>query len=59
MEMNNSLLLVALVLFTPVGRAFALVTLPWQMYLAGLGLVLVPVLMMELSKAFGLIKHQH
>ena len=54
-----SVLLVALVLFTPVGRAFALVTLPWRMYLAGLGLALVPVLMMELSKAFGLIKHQH
>lgn len=54
-----SLLLVALVLFTPVGRAFGLIVLPWQMYLAGLGLTLVPVLMMELSKACGLIKHQH
>ena len=53
-----SVLLVALVLFTPVGRVFELVALSWPMYLAGLGLALVPVLMMELSKAFGLIKHQ-
>lgn len=54
-----SLLLVALVLFTPVGIAFGLVILPWQMYLLGLGLIFVPVLLMELSKACGLIKHQH
>lgn len=54
-----SVLLVALVLFTPVGIAFGLVMLPWQMYLLGLGLILVPVLVMEFSKAFGLIKHQH
>lgn len=54
-----SVLLVALVLFTPVGIAFGLVILPWQMYLLGLGLIFVPVLLMELSKACGLIKHQH
>ena len=54
-----SVLLVALVLFTPLGIAFGLVILPWQMYLLGLGLILVPVLLMELSKACGLIKHQH
>ena len=54
-----SLVLVALVLFTPVGVAFGLVTLPWKMYLLGLCLALVPVVVMELSKAFGLIKHQH
>lgn len=54
-----SLLLVALVLFTPVGVAFELARLPWTMYLVGLGLSLVPVLVMELSKAFGLIKHAH
>ena len=54
-----SILLVALVLFTPVGIAFGLVILPWQMYLLGLGLIFVPVLLMELSKACGLIKHQH
>lgn len=54
-----SLLLVALVLFTPVGIAFGMVTLSWELYLLGLGLSLVPVVVMEFSKAFGLIKHQH
>ena len=54
-----SLVLVCLVLFTPVGIAFGLVTLPWELYLLGLGLILVPVLVMEISKACGLIKHQH
>ena len=54
-----SFLLVALVLFTPVRTAFGLVVLPGQSYLLGLGLSLVPVVVMELSKAFGLIKHQH
>ena len=54
-----SIVLVCLVLFTPVGIAFGLITLPWQLYLLGLGLILVPLLVMEISKAFGLIKHQH
>ena len=42
--------LVALVLFTPVKVAFGLVTLPGRLYLAGLGLILVPLVVMELSK---------
>lgn len=50
--------LVALVLFTPVSTAFGLITLSPQLYLTGLGLALVPLLVMECSKAFGLIKHQ-
>lgn len=54
-----SVVLVALVLFTPVGIAFELITLPAHLYLIGLALSLVPVVVMELSKAFGLIKHQH
>lgn len=53
-----SLLLVALVLFTPLRVPFGLVALPWKTYLAGFGLALIPVVVMELSKAFGLIKHQ-
>ena len=53
-----SILLVALVLFTPVKVAFGLVTLPWQLYLLGLGLILVPLAVMELGKLFGLIKHK-
>ena len=44
--------LVALVLFTPVKVAFGLVTLPWKLYLAGLGLILVPLVVMELGKLF-------
>ena len=54
-----SLLLVVLVLFTPVRIAFGLVVLPWNLYLLGLGLILIPVIVMELSKACGLIKNQH
>ena len=54
-----SILLVCLVLFTPVGIALGRIKLPWEMYLLALGLILVPVLIMELSKACGLIKHQH
>ena len=54
-----SVVLVALVLFTPVSVAFGLVMLDWKLYLIGLGLILVPVVVMELSKAFGLIKHHH
>ena len=52
-----STLLVALVLFTPVKSAFGLVTLPAELYLLGVGLILVPLVAMELSKAFGLVKH--
>jgi len=33
------------------------VTLPAELYLLGVGLILVPLLAMELSKAFGLVKH--
>ncbi len=54
-----SVLLVALVLFTPVRMAFGLVTLPWKLYLVGLGLILVPLIVMELSKLFGVIKNKH
>ena len=54
-----SLLLVAAVLFTPIGVAFGLVVLPWKLYLIGLGLILVPLVVMEVSKACGLIRHQH
>ena len=49
--------LVALVLFTPVRTIFGLVSLTGTQYLIGLGLALVPIVVMELSKAFGLVKH--
>ena len=54
-----SVALVALVLFTPVGIAFGMVTLPPHMYLIALGLILVPLVVMEIAKLFGLIKHKH
>ncbi len=49
----TSTALVALVLFTPVGVAFGLVMLPAKLYLIGLGLILVPFVVMELGKAIG------
>jgi Ca2+-transporting ATPase len=53
-----SLLLVAFVLFTPgVMTAFSIVYLDGLKYLICLGLALVPLVIMEISKAFGLIKH--
>ncbi|MBR3909126.1 MAG: calcium-translocating P-type ATPase, PMCA-type [Clostridia bacterium] len=47
-----SLLLVLLVLFTPARIAFGLVILPWKLYLIALGLILVPLVVMEIAKAF-------
>lgn len=55
----SSTLLVALVLFTPVGIAFGMITLSWQLYLIGLGLILVPLFVMEFFKLIGVIKHRH
>ncbi|MBQ4105233.1 MAG: calcium-translocating P-type ATPase, PMCA-type [Clostridia bacterium] len=52
-----SLVLVLLVLFTPARIAFNLVILPPMLYLIALGLILVPTIVMEISKAIGLIKH--
>ncbi|MFA5151074.1 MAG: cation-translocating P-type ATPase [Clostridia bacterium] len=48
--------LIALVLFTPVAKAFSLVVLDTNSYLIGLGLSVVPLFIMEISKALGLIK---
>ncbi len=46
-----SIVLVVLVLFTPgLSDAFGLVALPWWQYLAGLGLILVPLVVMEIGK---------
>ncbi|MCD8382267.1 MAG: calcium-translocating P-type ATPase, PMCA-type [Clostridiales bacterium] len=50
-----SLALMAVVLFTPLTTVFGLVTLPWYLYLAGLGLSLAPAVVMEICKACGLI----
>lgn len=47
-----SVLLVLLVLFTPARIAFGLVILPWKLYLIALGLILAPLVVMEIAKAF-------
>ncbi len=47
-----SVLLVALVMFTPVRVAFELTILPARLYLLGLGLILVPLVVMETAKLF-------
>jgi len=49
--------LVCLVLFTPLQTIFGLITLPSGLYLQGLGLILIPVLVMELMKAITSKKH--
>lgn len=51
-----SVIMVALVLFTPLSVAFGLILLPGKLYLISLGLILVPLVIMEISKALGLIK---
>lgn len=54
-----SLVMVAAVLFTPLAALFGLIRLSWELYLLGIGLILVPLLVMEVSKAVGLVKHHH
>ena len=54
-----SVLLTLLVLLTPVRIAFGLELLPPGLFLAGLGLAFVPVAVMELFKALGIIRHRH
>lgn len=54
-----STVLIALVLFTPLSLAFELVALPYVLYLVGLGLSLVPLLIMELFKLAGRTRHKN
>ena len=46
----SSIVLMCLVLFTPLSKAFGLIFLPGKLYLTGVGLIFVPVLLMELTK---------
>lgn len=55
----TSIAMIALVLLTPLRIAFGLALLPVRLYLIGIALSLVPVVVMEFSKAFGLISHDH
>ncbi len=53
-----SVLLMCLVLFTPIRTVFGLVALTGTQYLIGLVLIFIPLVVMECSKAVGLIKHR-
>jgi len=44
------------VIFTPIADIFGLVSLPANLYVYGLGLAVVPLIVMEVSKAVGLVK---
>ena len=50
--------LVAAVLFTPLRTAFGLLLLPGELYLQSLGLIFVPLPVMELSKALGAVRRR-
>ena len=52
-----SLLLVLVVIFTPLMIPFGLVSLRPELYLIAFGLSLVPFVVMEITKAIGLIRH--
>ncbi len=47
-----STLLVLLLLFTPIGSIFGLISLPASLYVLGLVLIFIPLLVMEISKLF-------
>ncbi len=54
-----SVVLMAIVLFTPLATVFGLVILPANLYLVGLVMIFIPVLIMEAAKAVGFIKQQN
>ena len=53
-----SVALVAAVLFTPLRTAFGLLLLPGELYLQSLGLIFVPLPVMELSKALRAVRRR-
>ena len=55
-----ALALIAFVLFTPgvmTVFGFGSEYLPWQVYVIGIALAIVPIIVMEIAKAFELVKH--
>ena len=52
----TSVVLMAVVMFTPLYKIFGLVMLDYKLYLIGLALSLVPFVVMEFAKLFGFIK---
>ncbi|MBR4071200.1 MAG: cation-translocating P-type ATPase [Clostridia bacterium] len=53
-----SLVMIAVVLFTPLRVPFGMVILPGKLYLIGLGLALVPLVVMEVSKAIAALMNK-
>ncbi len=52
----SSILLVCLVLFTPLSTLFGLVELTIPHYIIGISFIVLPILVMELAKVFGLVR---
>jgi len=55
----GSVVMMLLVLFTPLRVAFGLIKLPVKLYLIALGLIFVPLVVMEISKAISSIKNKN
>jgi Ca2+-transporting ATPase len=54
-----SIALLSLVMFVPgLNTAFGLTILPYELYLIGLALAVLPIFVMEIAKLCGLIKHK-
>jgi len=54
-----STLMMVLVLFTPLSTLFGLIRLSGKLYLIGVGLIFVPLVVMEAAKLVGLVRHRH
>ena len=53
-----SLILIALITFIPpFALVFGLTALPAHLYLTALGLAFIPIIVLEIAKAAGMIKH--
>ena len=51
-----SVIMILIVLFTPISTAFGIVLLPLRAYVLTFGLIFVPLIVMEISKALKLVK---
>ena len=50
--------LMAVVMFvSPIAKVFGIIRLNYKLYLVGLGLIIVPFVVMEIAKALGLVRH--
>jgi len=56
MAVLASVAMMAVILFTPLSVLFGIIYLPAKLYLIALGLIIIPLVVMELAKALGLIR---